>query len=86
MGNCVRSNIEHTPPVGRLQYQYRPPTEQVDTAVSAATSQQPDEQQQQDEGDQSLPWQQQEAMVQHIADREGVGSLCTCVFKYPCSV
>lgn len=85
MGNCVRSNVRSSPTVIRKQYQYQP-TEQVDTtAVATATppsARQPDEpnQQQQYEEDQPLSWQQQEALVQHIADREGVYILCmsTC--------
>ena len=80
MGNCVRSNIESSPSAIRSQYQYQP-TQHVDTAVAK----QPDEpsQQEVDEEDQALPWQQeqqQEALVQHIADREGVCPVCmsTC--------
>ena len=39
------------------------------------------DQPQQYEQDQALPWQQQEALVQHIADREGVFTICvsTCL-------
>lgn len=77
MGNCVRGNIENSPSAVRSQYQYQP-TEHVETAADK----QPDEpdQQELDEQDQALPWQQQEALVQHIADREGVCQVCvsTC--------
>ena len=80
MGNCVRSNIEGSPSAIRSQHQYKP-TEQVDTALPT-TDKQPEEPDQQplDEQDQALPWQQQEALVQHIADREGVCTVCvsTC--------
>ena len=77
MGNCVRSNIESSPSAIRSQYQYQP-TEHVDTAADK----QPDEpnKQELDEQDHALPWQQQEPLVQHIADREGVCAVCmsTC--------
>ena len=89
MGNCVRTNLQGSPSVIRKQYNYQPTVEQVDTATAATvptaptvTNKQPDEsdQQQQYEEDQSLRWQQQEALVQHIADREGVYTYCvsTC--------
>ena len=74
MGNCVRGNLEDRQSVIRSQHQYKP-TEQVDTAV-AVTDKKPDKPE--DEQEQVLPWQQQEALVQHIADREGV-SLIVCL-------
>ena len=80
MGNCVRSNIENSPSAIRPQYQYQP-TEHVDTAPA---DNQPDEpsQQQLDEQDQALPWQQQqEVLVQHIADREGVCTICVSTYS-----
>ena len=81
MGNCVRSNIESDPSGVRSQYQYQP-TGQTQ-AVFTASEQQPGEashQHEQDEPDLASPWQQQEALVQHIADREGVCVVCvsTC--------
>ena len=85
MGNCVRSNIEASPKTIRKHYNYQP-TEQVETApasTAVATLDRPPEepdQPQQYEQDQASPWQQQEALVQHIADREGVYTICvsTC--------
>lgn len=83
MGNCVRTNLQGSPSVVRKQYNYQPAVEQVDTATAATvptaptvTNKQPDEsdQQQQYEEDQSLRWQQQEALVQHIADREDLSN------------
>ena len=81
MGNCVRSNIERDPSGVQSQYQYQP-TEQMESEFTASEHQpgEATQQHEQDEQDLASPWQQQEALVQHIADREGVCVVCvsTC--------
>lgn len=90
MGNCVRSNIESRPSRPsrsvQTQYQYQP-TEQVDTGTTiAAPNKQPEnpDEQQQHEQDQPSPWQQQEVLVQHIADREGAYVIFVCIRVQVC--
>ena len=84
MGNCVKRNLEPSPRTIRKHHNYQP-AEQVETtpptaAIATTLDRQPEEpdQPEQYEQDQGLPWQQQEALVQHIADREGVYT-----FVYP---
>lgn len=71
--SLVRSQYQY-------QYQYQEPEQVNKPTIDAVVNKQPDEpdQEEQYEQDQSLPWQQQEALVQHIADREGVYLFCVC--------